>query len=193
MGEATWLHINSLLFHHTLDHQKYMVQLVNRSQEAIQALHERIWEVVHRVMESAGKSTADGLGIALHLVDMLLTIPLKLAFNTVTAEPPEHTPKALTYASQRSIDRAVMAILGEELTREPTSAKDQVMQAIWHATVTNTGSIKFATVGGIGDDNVDCPSSTLSPASHTSTSTDWHTTGHDTKRCPTYSPNHSPF
>ena len=84
-GEVTWLHINSLLFRHTLDYQRYMVQLINSSQEAIQALHERIWEVVHRVMESAGKSVADGLGIALHLVDMLPTIPLQLTFNTVTA------------------------------------------------------------------------------------------------------------
>ena len=32
-GEVTWLHINSLLLRHPLDHQKYMVQLINRSQE----------------------------------------------------------------------------------------------------------------------------------------------------------------
>ena len=89
-----------------------MVQLVNRSQEAIQALHECIWEVVRRVMESAGKSAADGLGVALHLVDMLPTIPLQLTFNTVTAGLLGHTPKALTYASQRSIDRGVMTVLG---------------------------------------------------------------------------------
>ena len=25
MGKETWLHINSLLFHHTIDHQEYMV------------------------------------------------------------------------------------------------------------------------------------------------------------------------
>ena len=52
----TWLHINSLLFHHAIDHQQFMVRLINRSQEAIQALHDRIWEVVRRVMESAGRS-----------------------------------------------------------------------------------------------------------------------------------------
>ena len=62
-GKATWLRVNSLLFHHTLDYQRYMVQLINCSQEAIHALHERIWEVVCRVMESAGKSVADGLGL----------------------------------------------------------------------------------------------------------------------------------
>ena len=86
-GEVTWLHMNSLLFCHTLDYQRYMVQLVNHSQEAIQALHEHILEVVCQVMESAGKLVVDGLGVALHLVDMLPTIPLQLTFNTVTAGP----------------------------------------------------------------------------------------------------------
>ena len=193
LGETTWLHINSSLFCHTLDYQRYMVQLVNCSQEAIQALHECIWEVVRRVMESAGKSMADGLGVALHLVGMLPTIPLQLTFNTVTAGPLGHTPEALTYASQRSIDRGEMAVLSEELTREQPSAKDKVMQAIWSVTVTDTGSIKIMTVGGTGDDNVDHPSTSLSPAPHTSTSTDWCTTGYGAKCSPTYSPNHSPF
>ena len=130
-GEVTWLHVNSLLFCHTLDYQRYMVQFVNRSQEAIQALHECIWEVVHWVMESAGKSTVDGLGVALHLVGMLPTIPLQLTFNTVTAGLLGHTPKALMYASQSSIDCGAMSVLGEELIREPLSAKDKAMQAIW--------------------------------------------------------------
>ena len=67
-----------------------MVWLINRSQDAIQALHDCIWEVVRRVMESTGKSAADGLGIALHLVSMLPTIPLQPAFNTITPKPLTH-------------------------------------------------------------------------------------------------------
>ena len=104
LGEVTWLETNSLLFRHTLDYQNNMIQLITRSQEAIQALHECIWKVVRRVMESAGKSVADGLGIALHLVDMLPTIPLQLTFNTVTAGLPGYTPEALTYTSPLSTD-----------------------------------------------------------------------------------------
>ena len=149
-----------------------MVRLINRSQEAIQALHDRIWEVVHWVMESAGKSTADGLGIALHLVSMLLTIPLELAFNTVTAQPPGYTPGALTYASQDSIDRGAMAVLGEELIRDPTRGHDKVMQASSRATATDTVSTRFATVQGTGNDR---PGINFSPHS------------------PTYSPNRLPF
>ena len=171
-GEETWLHINSLLFHHTIDHQRFMVWLINRSQEAIQVLHNCIWEVVHRVMESAGKSAADGFGIALHLVTMLPTIPLQLAFNAVTAEPPRYTPRALTYASQDSIDHGAMGVLDEELTRDPIREPDWVIQASGHTTATDTVSTKFATVEGKGDD---CPGPNLSVCS------------------PTHSPNHSPF
>ena len=93
LGEATWLQTNLLLFHHTVEYQNNMTQLITRSQEAIRVLHECIWEVVHQVMESAGKSAADSLGIALHLVDMLLSIPLYLTFNTVTAKLPGFTPR----------------------------------------------------------------------------------------------------
>ena len=84
-GGVAWLDTNSLLFSHTLEYQNKMIELITNSQEAIQALHECIWKVVSQVMEDAGKSMVDGLGIALHLVDMLPTIPLQLAFNTATA------------------------------------------------------------------------------------------------------------
>ena len=139
-GEETWLHINSLLFHHTIDHQDFMVHLINRSQEAIQALHDHIWEVVHQVMENAGKSAVDGLGITLHLVSLLPTIPLQPAFNIVTPKPPGYTPRVLTYASQDSIDRGTMSVLGQELIRDPTRGHDQAMQASNRVTVTATVS-----------------------------------------------------
>ena len=84
-GGVAWLDTNSLLFSHALQYQKKMVELITSSREGIQALHECIWKVVTQVMEDAGKSMMDGLGITLHLVDMLPTIPLQLAFNTATA------------------------------------------------------------------------------------------------------------
>ena len=144
-------------------------------------------------MESAGKSAADGLGVGLHLVDMLLTIPLQLTFNTVTAGPLGHTPKALMYASQSSIDRGVMSVLGEELIREPPSAKDEAMQAIWHVMAADTGSLRVATTRGAGGDNIDCSGSSLSLALCVSTSTDWYTAGYRKPHSPLYSPNRTPF
>ena len=144
-GEVTWLQTNSLLFRHTVEYQNNMTQLVTRSQKAIQVLHERIWEVVHQVMESAGKSAVDSLEIALHLVDMLPSIPLHLTYNTVTAELPGVTPEALTYTSPLSIDQGVMSVLGKEITGS-CSAEDKVMQATWHLTATNTGSVRVTTI-----------------------------------------------
>ena len=141
-GEVTWLQTNSLLFCHTVEYQNNMTQLVTRSQEAIQVLHEHIWEVVRQVMESAGNSAADGLGIALHLVDMLLSILLHLIFNTVTAELPGFTPEALTYMSPLSINQGVMTILSEEILKGSCSEGDKVMQATWHLTATDTGSVR---------------------------------------------------
>ena len=116
-GEVTWLQTNSLLFYHTIEYQNNMIQLITRSQEAIQALHECIWKVVCWITESAGKSTVGGLEIALHLVDMLLSIPPQLTFNTVTAELPGFTPEALTYASPLSLNQSAVTVLSKEILK----------------------------------------------------------------------------
>ena len=98
-ASETWLHINTSLFRHAIDHQQFMVQLIERSQVDIQALHDRIWKVTSRIMGSAGRSATDGIGIALHLVGLLPTIPIQLAFNTITPELPGYTPRAMTWPS----------------------------------------------------------------------------------------------
>ena len=79
-GKA-WLDTNQMLFHHALDYQSKMSNLLTESSQAIEALHDCIWMVVLKVMDDAGKPAADGLGITMHLVDMLPTIPLDLAFQ----------------------------------------------------------------------------------------------------------------
>ena len=94
-GIVAWLCTNSLLFQHCLEYQSNMMEFVNRSQKEIQTIHDHIWEVVSGIMGHSGRSTADGLEIALHLVDMLPSIPLQLTFNTVTTTLPRYTPKAL--------------------------------------------------------------------------------------------------
>ena len=72
-GEA-WLDTNSILFHHALEYQNKMSAFLTESGKAIEALHDCIWTVVLKVM--------DGLGIAMHLMDMLPTIPLHLTFQS---------------------------------------------------------------------------------------------------------------
>ena len=78
-GEA-WLDRNSILFHHAMEYQNKMSNFLTESNKAIEALCDHIW----MVMEDAGKPTADGLGIAMYLVDMLPTILLHLAFHSST-------------------------------------------------------------------------------------------------------------
>ena len=119
-GEITQSQTNSVLFRHTLEYQNNMIQLITRSQEAIQGLHDHIWDVVHWVMESAGKSTADSLEIALCLVDMLPSIHLHLTFNTAIADLPRFTPEALTYTSLPSTYQGAMTAPSEETLSECT-------------------------------------------------------------------------
>ena len=61
-----------------------MTEFVMESSQAIKALDDHKWDVVIKVMDDAGKPMADGLGIALPLVDMLPTILKQLAFNMAT-------------------------------------------------------------------------------------------------------------
>ena len=188
--EVTWL--QTLLFCHTIEYQNNMIQLVTRSQEAIQALHERIWKVVHRVMESAGKSTADSLEIALHLVDMFLSIPPQLTFNTVTAELPGLIPEALTYASPLSINQGAMTVLGKEILKGACDAEEKVMQATWCVTATDAGLVKVTTIENKGGNGPNHPGTSLSLAACVSTFSDLHATGYRTPCSPSCSPSHSP-
>ena len=81
-GKA-WLDTNSILFHHALEYQNKMSDFLTESGEAIEALHDRIWKVVMKVMEDAGNPWLMAWE-SLCLVDMLPTIPLQLAFHSAT-------------------------------------------------------------------------------------------------------------
>ena len=59
-----------------------MSDFLTESGKTIEALHDCIWMVVLKVMEDAGKPAADGLGIAMRLVDMPPSIPLHLTFQS---------------------------------------------------------------------------------------------------------------
>ena len=78
-----WLDTNSILFCHTLEYQNKLSDFLTESKGAIETLHDCIWMVVVKVMEDAGKPTADGLEIAVHLVDMLPTIPDTFGFPLI--------------------------------------------------------------------------------------------------------------
>ena len=118
-----WLDTNSLLFSHALEYQNKMIELITSSREAIQALHECIWKVVTQVMEDAGKSMADQLGIALCLVDMLSIISLQLAFNTATAGLIGCTPEVYAAWPKMRTD-------GLDFSHVPPPGSNQDMMAV---------------------------------------------------------------
>ena len=101
--------------------------------------------------------SADGLGIALCLVDMLPSIPLQLTFNTVTARLPGCTPEALAYASPLSTGRGAMTVLSEEILKGARSAEEKVMQATWCVTATDTGFVKVMMIESEGGDHPNRP------------------------------------
>ena len=61
-GDA-WLDTNSTLFQHALEYEMKMNDFLTESKNAIEALHDRIWTVVTKIMEDAGMPMSDGLGL----------------------------------------------------------------------------------------------------------------------------------
>ena len=191
-GEISQSQTNSVLFRHTLEYQNNMIQLITRSQEAIRGLHDCIWDVIHRVMESAGKSAADGLEIALCLVDMLPSIPLHLTFNTAIADLPGFTPEALTYASPPSTHQGAMTAPGKETLASAHGTEDQAMQATWCMMAPDTESAKPTTNRSQGYNDPNIPGTSVSLAAHASTFTCWHPPGYQMPCSPSYSHSRSP-
>ena len=129
---------------------------LTESSQAIEALQDCIWTVVLKVMEDAGKPAADGLGIAMHLVDMLPTIPLYLAFKSAVAAligfAPEvyaAWPKSRTdlldfsHMPQPQSDRRVMHVLCEEILKSSRGPTDKVkaIQPTWLWSMANVSTI----------------------------------------------------
>ena len=85
--------MNSTLFHHALENQNKLKDFLTESEDAIEALHDCIWTVMLKVMDDTGTPSSNGLGIAVHLVDMLPTIPIHLAFHMVTLMLTSFTPE----------------------------------------------------------------------------------------------------
>ena len=156
-----------VLLHHALDYQNKMSDLLTESSQAIEALHDRIWTVVLKVMEDAGKPMADGLGIAMCLVDMLPTILLHLSFQSavprLTRFAPEvysAWPKSRTdlldfsHMPPLQINWRVMHVLCKEIVKNVCGTTNEVkaIQPIWLLTMANLSTIGVkAAEAGAGD------------------------------------------
>ena len=188
-GKA-WLDMNSLLFCHALEYQNKMSEFLTESNEAIEALHDRIWSVVMKVMEDAGKPMADGLGIAMRLVDMLPTIPLHLAFHLSTpgligfmpevyAAWPKSRMDILDFSHMSPLQSSQKAldVLCEEIVKNVCGAteKEKAVEPTWLMAVADmsTVGVKAAEVGA-SDGPTSSPHASHSSIPHTFHSTIQH-------------------
>ena len=128
-------------------------------------------------MVDVGKSTADGLGISLCLVDMLPTIPLQLAFNTARVGLPGCTPKVyaawpktrtdgldFSHAPPLGSECDAMTVLHKEILKSTHGTEDKAIQPTWLLTVASIGSVGVKAVESKGGDDPDNLRASLSPA-----------------------------
>ena len=163
-----------------------MSDLLTGSDKAIEGLHDCIWKVVMKVMEDAGKPTADGLGNTMCLVDMLPTIPLHLAFQSatpgLTGFAPEvyaAWPKSRTdildfsHTPPPQSNWKVLDVPCEEIVKNVcgTTEKEKAIQPTWLMSMVNVSTIgvKAAEVGA-GDGPTSSPCAHHSPVPHASCS-----------------------
>ena len=120
-----------------MEYQNKLNNFLTESEDAIEALHDHIWTVVVKVMEDAGKPTANGLGITVHLVDMLPTIPIHLAFHSSTPGLPRFVPEVyaawskfrtdaldFSHTPPPQSDRKVLDVLCEEIVNNMHGAPE---------------------------------------------------------------------
>ena len=143
-------------------------------------------------MEDAGKPMADGLGIAMCLVDMLPTIPLHLAFHSSTPGLTRFVPEVYTawpksrmdildfsHAPPLQSNRKVLDVLHEEIVKNVHGAteKDKGVDPTWLMSMANVSTIgvKAAKVGASdGPTSSPCVSHSPSQCSQTRSQSLWH-------------------
>ena len=123
-----------------------------------------------KVMEGAGKPTADGLGISLHLVDMLPTILLQITFNIATQgitsfalEVYAALPKSRTdlldfsYVPALKSEQYVMSVLHEEIAKDTHGmTEEKTVPPTWLMSVAPMASISVKAVETDGGDGLTC-------------------------------------
>ena len=187
-GEV-WLDTNSILFRHTLEYQNKLSDFFTESEDATEVFHDHIWTVVVKVMEDSGKPMANGLGITMHLVDMLPTIPIYLAFHSSTpgltrfmpevyAAQPKFRMDALDFSHMPPLqsDRKALDVLHEEIFNmcgAPEMAK--AVEPAWCLAMSDVSTIGVkACEVGASDGPTSSPRTSHSPGWHSQTSLGIH-------------------
>ena len=184
-----WLDTNSILFHHALEYQNRMSDFLTESKDAIEVLHDHIWMAAMKVMEDAGKPTADNLGITLHLVDMLPAILIHLAFHSSTPGLTGFRPEVYAAQPKFRMDpldfshvlllKSNRNVLCEEIVKNVCGASEMAKEVdpTWLLTMSNVSTIGVKAIKvGAGDSPTSSPCVSHSPSqhSHTRSQSLWH-------------------
>ena len=160
-----WLETNSIPFKHALKYQNKIEEFLTGSGEAIEVLHDHIWMVVIKVMENTGKPVADGLGIAMHLIEMLPIILLHLAFHSAMPGLTGFMPEVyaawpwtdildFSHVPPPQSDRRVLNVLCDEIVKNVhgITKKDEEVEPTWMMTMADVSTIGAKAVkDGAGD------------------------------------------
>ena len=155
-----------------------MSDFLTESKNAIEELHDRIWTVIIKVMEDAGKPMADGLGIALHLVDMLPTIPIHFAFHSSTPVLTGFVPEVYTawpkfrmdpldffHALPLQSNWKALDVLCEEIVKNVCGAEmTKAVDPTWLMTVSNVSTIGVKAIKVGAGDGPSSPHASHSPS-----------------------------
>ena len=178
-------HTNLILFHHALEYQNKLSDFLTESSEAIEMLHGRIWMVVLKVMEDAGKPAWlmawESLCILwtcfppymLHLSFQSVVPGLTRFAPEVYAAWPKSRTDILDFSHMQppqSVWRA-MHVLSKEIVKNAHGTTDKVkaIQPTWLLSMANLSTIgvKAAEAGaGNGPSTSQCASHSL--LAHTS-------------------------
>ena len=183
-----WFDTNSILFHHTLEYQNKLSNFLKEIEDAIEALHERIWTVIVKVMEDAGKPMANGLAIAMCLVDMLIHLAFHPSTPGLTGFVPEvyaAWPRSrmdvldFSHMPPLQSDQKVLDILHEEIIKNMGGASKMakaVQPAVCFAVVdlSTIGAKAYEVGAGDGPTSSPCALHSLGWHSWTWSQSPWH-------------------
>ena len=120
-----------------LEYEAKLNEFITESENAIQVQVDHIWTVVTRVMEDAGAPVSNGLGIAIHLVDMLPTILAYLAFQTIAPMLTSFAPEV--YASKPWLKTNILNLMHTPTPHSNCMAMDVLCDEIVHNLVVCQG------------------------------------------------------
>ena len=110
-ADKAWKDTNN--FNHQLHYDGQLAAFISNAERSLQEKWHEVWECVHRIMDVAGVSHDICLGLTLHILDKLPTIPIDLSYCTPIPMMLAYGPESYAYQIWHK-DRGETSSLGKE-------------------------------------------------------------------------------